>query len=59
MKIQVYKNDDGTMTVFVKRTMAKENPSRATTRVKEEDLERVMATLVGEMRQRGTANTPS
>ena len=50
MKVRIYKNDDGTMTVFVKRTMAKENPSRAATRVKQEDMESVIAKLAGEMR---------
>ena len=59
MKILVFKNDDGTNNVVVKRTMSKENPSRAVMRVKADDLQSVMAQLVGEMRRRGDSSTPS
>jgi hypothetical protein len=49
VKVKIIKEGDGLVTVFVKRTMPKENPSRVVQHVEEGDVESVVEKLVGEM----------
>ena len=58
VKVRVYKNDDDTYTVFVKRTLAKENPSRAIPNVPIERVEEVVDRLAREMRGQAEQEFP-
>ena len=50
MKVKLFKRANGNMDVMVKRTMAKENPSRSTFDVPPERVGEVIDKLVTEMR---------
>lgn len=52
MKVRIFKQDNGLNTVGVKRTLPKENPSRAVKDVPDEEVEQVVARLCSEMRVR-------
>jgi len=57
MRVHLYPQDGGLVTVYVKRTLAKEGPSRATRNVAKEDVpavtEKLCAEMRGEQAQRG------
>ena len=50
MKVLVTPMEDGTVQILVKRTLPKENPSRAALSVRPEDVPAVTERLVKEMR---------
>jgi len=57
MKVKVFPQDDGLLTIFVKRNLPSENPSRAIRNVKPEDRERAIDQLVREVRGEVTNST--
>lgn len=50
MKVKVIKEESGDVTIFVKRTMQGENPSRVLQHVPQERVQEAIARLVEEMR---------
>jgi len=50
LKVKIFPEGDGLSTVYVERTLPKENPSRAVQHVEEKDIESVVDKLAGEMR---------
>ena len=57
MKVKVFPQDDGLLTIFVKRNLPSENPSRAIRNVAPEDRERAIDKLVKEVRGEVTNST--
>lgn len=49
MKVKIIKEEGGLVSVFVKRTLPKENPSRAVQHVAPEEVDAVIEKLVAEM----------
>jgi len=49
MKLQIFKNEDGTWSVVVRKTRPKENPTAAVYRIAQEDVEEAIARLVAEV----------
>lgn len=56
MRVKIIKEEGGNVTVFVKRTMAGENPSRVLQHVPQERVQEAIDQLVGEMRRRPSEN---
>ena len=54
MRVHLFPQGDGLVTVYVKRTLAKEGPSRAARYVSQEDVPEVTARLCAEMRREQT-----